>query len=775
MEDTKLLEEIQAIVSLLSVHFATEGMRKSFAYETMKAKDADALFAMHEYLRECDKLLHEGKKPPLPALMDMAKTFGDLKRGMALDVESLSAVMDLLKASKTIRTMLEERRDCERLFEESYLLDPLESLERELERAIAPDMTIADTASAKLRETRQEIARTKKSLDGAMLSCLSRYGRYLSSDSVTLKGGDEALPVKLADKGNVRGSIVGYSATRETVYMVPYEVLDMRNRLVALKQEESEEILRILSDLSWRCSKELDKIVRDYEVVQRLDRYFGSASFGQSYDGSISELSDDELTLSSFFHPLLKAEKVVNNFLSLGKDKPRILLIAGPNAGGKSVLIRAVGLAVLMDRMGLFVPAHEGARIPFLDHVYYLGGDNQSVLDNLSTFSSHLLGIKEIALKATKDSLVIIDEVGEGTSPKDGEALGVSLLKYFEKLSSFTLLTSHFDGVKNYAMEDEKVLSGAMEFRKETLSPTYRLLLGTTGNSYGLLLAEKMGLPEAILKEARNYQSSLSTRDLDSLMEKVTEEKNELDRKLQALESRKRELDRLVKKRQEQIQAINEEKGNIHRKAKEKIDRLVEKRIQEIDQAFRSQGNPSTFSEVSKAKGELNKILREEIPAPVAAKPVVKVPELKKGDEVIDEDNRKGIVVDVKKNECTVDYDGLKIRRKIVGLSLAPSRPVPVKKKVYVDSVHLDLLPSRGMELNIIGLHVDEAMREVVSFLDSSRLRRFGHVRIIHGAGTFALKNAVWKYLHNHPEFVKSYRLGQEGEGGLGATVVELK
>ena len=758
---------------MLVPFFATEGMKKGFSFETMKAKDADELEVMHEYLKECDALIHAGLKPSLPSLIDLTKTFSDLEKGMAVSVEELASVLDLLRYSRDIRIALFDKREYFRLSEDSYLLDPVDMLARDLERSIADDMTIADTASAKLHEIRTELNKVQHSLNTAMQAYLSKYSRYLTAESVTFKGGDEALPVRTSDKGNVRGTVVGYSATHETVYMVPYEVLDLRNRATALKQDESEEVLRILSDLSEKCGKNLFKIKRDYDIIETFDRYFGCTDFGHSYDGTIAELSQDELSLNKFFHPLLKCQTVVTNSLALGKDSPKVLLIAGPNAGGKSVLIRAVGLSVLMDRMGLFIPAHDGGKIPFLNDVYYLGGDNQSVLDNLSTFSSHLLGIKAITDKADKDSLVIIDEVGEGTSPRDGEALGVALLKYFERLSAFTLLTSHFDGVKNYAMEDKKVLSGAMEFRRETLSPTYRLLLGTTGNSYGLLLAKKLGLNPAILDDAKAYQDSLSTRDIDALMDEIGEEKNLLDKRLQAVESKARELDRLIRKRQEQIQAINEEKSNIHRKAKEKIDRLVEKRIQDIDRAFKEQKTPQNFSEVSKAKGELNKILREE---PVEEKPaVVKTIVVQPGDEVLDEDNRRGKVVETKKDSCTIDYDGLKIRRKVAGLRLAPKESRPAVKKAYVDTVRLDLTPSKGLELNIIGLHVDEAMREVVSFLDSSRLRKFSHVRIVHGAGTFALKNAVWKYLQNHPEFVKSYRLGQQGEGGLGATVVELK
>ena len=507
--------------------------------------------------------------------------------------------------------------------------------------------------------------------------------------------------------------------------------------------------MRILADLSQKCAKQLKYLRRDYEIYLTFDRYLGAYRFGISYDGQISEESD-HIELKSLFHPLLKAKKVVTNSLTLGSNTPRTLLISGPNAGGKSVLIKSVAISVYLDRLGLFAPAKDGAKLPFIDEVFFLGGDNQSVLDNLSTFSSHIIGIKEITEKATSNSLVIIDEVGEGTSPRDGEALGVAILNYFVKLGSYTILTSHFDALKFYAASNPQVLTGAMEFDNNGLVPTYHLLLNTTGKSYGIVLAKSIGLKSSIIDDAIAFQSQRSDRDVGALLEKLAEQESQNEKRARILENTKKNLERVIQKKEAAIKALNEEKANIKNKAQEKVKRLVEERIEEINQIWKSKNNSDLhFNEVAEMKGKLKNI--SNFPTPVDQKPYLN--DLKVGELVEDEDGHRGIIREILKTVKDLKNEG----------------------KVKEVTTKLNILPSKGVELNIIGLHVDEAMREVVSFIGNASLRKLPSIRIVHGTGTFALKNALWKYLNNHKELIKDYRLGGEGEGGLGATIIHLK
>ncbi|MFA6861465.1 MAG: Smr/MutS family protein [Bacilli bacterium] len=779
MEENYLYLETDEVIKELKGFFSLEGLKKSFSIENDLAKDKNEVELSHQYLKEFSQFLHDGHEINIPSLLDMDTIFGELDKGMTLSAAELFSIADLLSCSGYLYDLLYDKKEYYHLNDDALDLNPVEQLKRDLISSIEPDLTVSDSASPKLREIRVEKRGLERNLSNIMNTYKNRYSSYLSNDVITFKGGEEALPIKASSKGFVKGSVVAYSGTGETVFMVPYEVIDLRNKLTNVLQEEGSEIIKVLADLSQKASKQLKFLTRDYEIIFNFDRYLSSVRFGNSYFGSISELSDKEFTLKSLFHPLLKATPVITNSLFLGNENPKALLITGPNAGGKSVFIKAVALSVMMDKLGLMVPCKGGATIPFMDNVYFLGGDNQSVMDNLSTFSSHIIGIKGITDKATKDSLVIIDEVGEGTSPKDGEALGVALLKYFERLGSYTLLTSHFDGLKIYAASDDKALTGAMEFNTGSLKPTYRLLLHTTGKSYGLLLAKNLGIKPEIIADAQNFEASRANQDTDALMEKLTEQESINEKKQRELDNRRKDLEALIDKRQKAIDALNEEKASIHVKAEDKINRLVDARIADINKVWDSKSTKATYSDVSKAKGELNKMKTIEEPT-LVGKETPDLTDLKAGDLVEDEDYRRATVLEVKKNEVLLDLDGLRFKRPIHGLTHARLTVKDIKKNkasnyTSSDTAFVQLSNAGGLELNIIGLHVDEAMRKVVSYIGNSRIRKLSMIRIIHGTGSFALKNAVWKYLANHPAFIKDYRLGGEGEGGLGATVVHLK
>ena len=770
-------KETDEVISHLKEFMSLEGLRNKFTRQNYLAKEKFEVEISHQYLEEISRFLHDGYQMNIPSLIDMEPLFLSLDKNAVLSTLELYNVLDLLVASEYLYDLLQDKKQYEHLNDDALDLNPVITLKRELVNDIEPDFTISDQASYKLKEIRSRKASLERNLSSIMGRYKNKYSSYLASETLALKGDEETLAIKVQYKNMVRGTIVTYSSTGETAFMVPYEVLDLRNQLRGVIDEENQEINKILADLSSKCSKNLKVLERDYEIIMNFDRYLASVRYGNSYQGVIATNSDNELTLKELFHPLLVAKKVITNSISLGNDNPKCLVITGPNAGGKSIFIKATGLAIMMDKLGMFVPCKEMAKIPFIDAVYFLGGDNQSVLDNLSTFSSHLVGIKEITESASKNSLVIIDEVGEGTSPKDGEALGVALLKYFERLKCFTMLTSHFDGLKFYAAEDENTITGAMEFNSSSLTPTYRLLLNTTGKSYGILLAKNIGLKPEIIKDAEDFQKERQGQDVESLMETLTAQQSENEKLQRQLLSKKHELDRALDKREQAIKALNDEKSSIHQKAQEKIQRLVDQRLKEMDEIWKTKKDDQNYSEFSKAKGEINK-MREVTSPTLVGKGESELEDVKVGDVLEDEDGRKVTVLEVKKKEVLLNMDGLRFRRPIKGLKKYTLRPSDLKKKKndnhYDDIIDLKLDNSHGMELNIIGMHVDEAMREVVSFLDHARIKKLTTVRIIHGMGSFALKNAVWKYLANHKQFVKEYRLGGEGEGGLGATIVTL-
>lgn len=771
--NTLISEELNKVISAYKGFLSSEGLKKQFSISYI-AKDVDTWKSNHEYLHEFSDFLRAGLEMNLPSLLDLDPLFIALDKGEVLYPVDLESILELLDCSNYLYDLLADKKEYFHLNDDALDLNPLFQLRKNIANALEPDLTISSRASNKLKEIRDKLTALKSSLASVMSTYKNKYSRYLSENLITIKNGEEALPVKNGNQGFIKGSIISYSTSGETVYMVPYEVIDMRNKVKSLEEEEKSEIMKILVDLTSQSRKQLKILKRNYEIYLTFDRYLAAVRYGNSYSGAIAKESEDTISLESFFHPLLKAKTVVTNSLSLGGASPKTLLISGPNAGGKSVLIKAVALSVYMDRLGLLVPTKGEASLPFIDEVYFLGGDNQSVLDNLSTFSSHILGIKEIVDKASSTSLVIIDEVGEGTSPRDGEALGVGILNYFLNLKCFTILTSHYDGLKMYAASDPKVLTGAMEFDNSGLKPTYRLLLHTTGKSYGLLLAKNLGLKKEIIADADKFQKQRSDKDVDALMEKLTEQESINEKKARDLDNTRKNLERVIAKREAAIKALNEEKANIKNRAQEKVKRLVDERLAEINKVWESHSQKDLhFNEVASAKGKLKNLAS--FPENEDKKPVLN--DLKVGDLVVDEDGHRGVIEEVRKKDVYIDMDGLRFLRPIAGLKRAVKTVKDLKDegKIKNYTATLDLLPSKGTELNIIGLHVDEAMRKVVSFIGSASLRRLESVRIIHGMGSFALKNALWNYLKNHHELVKDYRLGGEGEGGLGATIIYLK
>ena len=779
MLENYLNVEIEEIINKLKEHFSLDGLKNEFSVDKFLAKEKFEVEISHNYLNQINNFLASGHNFVISRIADLKPVFDSLDKEATLDAVDLYNIASLLIESENIYNLFVDKKEYINLYNDAMDLNPLPNLKRELLNSIEKDFTISSNASPKLKEIRDELYSIEKNISSIMNSCKKRYSSYLESSTLVFKDGQEALAVKANYKNMIKGSILSYSSSYETAYIVPYEVLDARNRLSLLKQEEGIEIIKILSQLSLSCKKQLKILIKDYDIISNFDRYLGAVNFAATYDGIIAQTSDDTLILNDVFHPLLKAKKIITNSIMLGKDLPKILLITGPNAGGKSVFIKSVAISFIMDKLGLLVPCKSKAIIPFVDKVFFLGGDNQSVLDNLSTFSSHLLGIKEITDNITSSSIVIIDEVFQGTSPKDGEALSIGLLKYLEKINCFALLTSHYDGIKLYATNDDKCISAAMEFNIDKLKPTYKLILNVTGKSYGLLLAKNLGLNKEIVSSADEYIKNNDNIDASSLIEKLSSQAIENEKKLKDLENKKKDLDRLIKKKEDTIKALNDEKYHIHEKAKEKIDKIVESRLKEIDSIWASKEKDSTYSEVAKAKGELNKIINDDQVKDVSVKKAKVLTDIKVGDYLLDENDNKCEVLEVKKNQVTILIDSIKYKRNIEGLRKYVKRASDIKKDkrryTSVDTSHLNLSSNSSIELNIIGLTVDEAMREVVKFIDTARVKKMPYIRIIHGLGTFKLKEAVWKYLKNHPEFVSDYSLAGSESGGMGATIIHLK
>ncbi len=647
-------------------------------------------------------------------------------------------------------------------------LNDLENLKYRIEKVINKDLTISDNASSSLREIRKQLKNEIASQSKIMNSLMIKYKDYLNDEHVALRNANYTLSIKQTYKNKVDGVVVDESTSGNTAFIEPLEIIVSNNKIQRLKEKEKEEIDRILDELTASSYNNIDDIKVDQDVITYLDFLLAKGNFALDNNYLVPQIvSEKKISFIGARHPLIDKEKVVKNDFVLNKEK--IMIITGPNAGGKTVALKVIGLLVMMAESGLALPTTKRGELSFFDHVYVDMGDSQSLIDNLSTFSGHIKNLKEIVSLIDDSSLVIFDELGSGTSPLDGEALAIASIKYIHQKNAFGIITSHFDGVKTFALENDYILNASMAFDEENITPTYRLRLGVAGKSYGLEMAYRLGLNQTILLDASNYLEEKRKSDKEitlKMLQKKLEENEQiqfelkekedlLNKKLNSLEAQKQELQRQIDRVKDNAE---EEKEKLVKEAKEKIEKTYEE--------FTSQENKK-LHQVIKAKKDLDDLLDDEDNFNEATF----VPSI--GDFVrATSYGVIGKVIRIKGDNITlITNGGMNITAKVNELTKVSKAQEP-KKKVYTPSYKLD--KKVPLECNIVGFHIEEGIREIDKYLDDAITAHYSEVRLIHGSGTGKLRTAVHEYLNKRKD-IKSYRLGGLGEGGVGATVVTLK
>ncbi len=647
-------------------------------------------------------------------------------------------------------------------------LNDLENLKYRIEKVINKDLTISDNASSSLREIRRQLKNEIASQSKIMNSLMIKYKDYLNDEHVALRNANYTLSIKQTYKNKVDGVVVDESTSGNTAFIEPLEIIVSNNKIQRLKEKEKEEIDRILDELTASSYNNIDDIKVDQDVITYLDFLLAKGNFALDNNYLVPQIvSEKKISFIGARHPLIDKEKVVKNDFVLNKEK--IMIITGPNAGGKTVALKVIGLLVMMAESGLALPTSKRGELSFFDHVYVDMGDSQSLIDNLSTFSGHIKNLKEIVSLIDDSSLVIFDELGSGTSPLDGEALAIASIKYIHQKNAFGIITSHFDGVKTFALENDYILNASMAFDEENITPTYRLRLGVAGKSYGLEMAYRLGLNQTILLDASTYLEEKRKSDKDitlKMLQKKLEENEQiqfelkekedlLNKKLNSLETQKQELQRQIDRVKDNAE---EEKEKLVKEAKEKIEKTYEE--------FTAQENKK-LHQVIKAKKDLDDLLDDEDNFNEATF----VPSI--GDFVrATSYGVIGKVVRIKGDNITlITNGGMNITAKVNELTKVSKAQEP-KKKVYTPSYKLD--KKVPLECNIVGFHIEEGIREIDKYLDDAITAHYSEVRLIHGSGTGKLRTAVHEYLNKRKD-IKSYRLGGLGEGGVGATVVTLK
>lgn len=714
-----------------------------------------------------EAVIHQG---PLTffGISDISKSALLAKKQGTLSVEELVHISRFLHGQNSIikyyedtTTNLEISSD---LFE-SLFYDT--QLSKAIDGAFSMDYEVYDHASEQLARIRKSLAGINGRIESAISDFMNRNSDMLSEQYSTIRNNRRVLPVSTGHKNSVKGLIHDQSASGQTTYIEPQFLIDLNNEHQDLLIQEHQEIVRICQVFTKQVSGMADALISSVETIGLLDVLFAGAMWAKEYEGTVAQITSDTLLLKEAYHPLLNREAVVKNSYRINPPH-RMILITGPNTGGKTVGLKTIGLNTLLTLCGLPCCATE-AKIPMVDQIFVDIGDSQSIAASLSTFSGHLSNLKTVLSEATPNSLVLLDELGSGTDPIEGESLAQAILEYLYDLGCFSVITTHFNRLKVFAKEREEILSSSVEFDMDALAPTYRYIEGVAGQSFALDIASKLDIKSAILKRAMALkQESVSEQEL--LLEKLENEIAQNQRLNDALREQQHQVRLKEIELKKKIEQIDKEKQSILKTFEIKQDQQLRKtmaKAKSLLQEMRDQQKPHESLETYRQITDLQKTPEEETFEPTK--------DLEVGDQVrILTSNQIGQIEQINKKDILVNVNGISIRAKANQLRYHQPKPTVKKAKKPQTSVSVVSLQSAKAQLNLIGQRVEEAMIELNQYLDTCVLNKMPFARIIHGHGTGALRKAVHETLKRH-KGVKSYRYGNENEGGNGATVVEFK
>lgn len=675
------------------------------------------------------------------------------------------------------------------------LLTANKTIEKRISEVFVSEEEIADTASDELYSIRKKIrsigSGIRETLDKMIRS--ASYQKALQENIVTMRDGRYVVPVKAEYKSMVSGLVHDTSASGATLFIEPMSVVEANNDIRVLKAKEKAEIERILQELSAECGAQAGLISSDFETLITLNIYFAKARLAERMNAVMPQITDSGMIrLNKARHPLIAKEKVVPVSLSLGGDYTS-LVITGPNTGGKTVTLKTIGLLTLMTMCGLLIPVSNNSIITVFKKVLVDIGDEQSIAQNLSTFSAHMTNIASILQNADAKSLILADELGSGTDPVEGAALATAILEQFREKKAIVAATTHYAELKVYALETTGVRNASCEFDVKTLQPTYRLLIGTPGRSNAFEISRRIGIPEEVLSRAASYVAS-DKQSFEDVIDGLESARQDFEEKTAELTKRTRELAEEKDALRNANQTAIDEKERIIQKARQEAQQIVDSvrmdanlLMDELDK-LRKQKDKEEFSRrVSEAKsqmrGKLDRLHDKANPVLVRTNEDYVLPRpLKKGDNVLIVDiDKTGIVLQEpgKTGEVLVQTGMIRSRVPLSNLRLLNEQKVkpkaPMGKSMRTISSNKGGTTARGMlELDLRGQTVEEAIMELDMFVNKSLLSNVSQVTIIHGKGTGALRAAVHKYLRQCKQ-VKSFRLGVYGEGETGVTIVEFK
>lgn len=780
----------------LEYHKISERLRE--LGETSLGKEQAALNRPSSDLREVNRRLDTTAEavratdvkgaPPFGGITDVRPALGRAKLGAMLLPSELIDIAQFIMGSRRIRKYVgavSEEADIPLLEDLCEPLIDAKQQEDEIRRCIDEQGDVLDAASAELAAIRREIraneGRAREKLEGMIRS--SSVQKMLQDALITMRGDRYVIPVKAEYRSHFGGIVHDQSGSGATLFIEPEAVLQINNKLRELKLRETREIERILRQLSESVGVKAELLIGDAEALGYIDSIFARAKLADRMQATKPQMNGEgRLRLKRARHPLIDPKKVVPTDIELD-DTHSAIIVTGPNTGGKTVSLKTVGLLSLMAMSGLFVPADEGTILCVFDGIYADIGDEQSIEQSLSTFSSHMTNLIGMLGQVTSRSLVLLDELGAGTDPAEGSALAIAILEHLHRLRCRLLATTHYSELKAYAYNREGIMNASMEFDVATLSPTYRLLVGVPGRSNAFAIAERLGLPRSIIDRARGEVSDDELK-VDTMIASLERDRRTAESDRQLAERIKREAEELRLKLEEDRAKLQDQRVKLLEDAREEARLQVAKARREAEEII-ADLRKLALEEAASVKEhkliEARRRLDDAVPAPVEKpRPAAsKSAKLGPGDEVrvYSLGGQKGHIVELAGSDAFVQLGIMKMKVPLADLEpvKAPKdsgakKTQPVASGATVKRAASDQIRT---ELDLRGATLDEAIIETDRFLDESFLSNLHQVYIIHGKGTGALRTGIQEFLRRH-KHVKSYRLGNYGEGGAGVTVAEL-
>ena len=781
--------EFDKIIHILTEHAASEGAKE--LCRTLKPSSSlEEIERLQSETEDALRRIYRKGSLSFGGIRDIRGSIKRLEVGGVLGMGELLQIMSLLETAGKVRRygQREEDDDSRDSLDESFeLLEPVPSLAGEIRRCILSEEEMADDASGALLHVRRSMRQMNDRVHSTLNAMVNGSARaYLQDPVVTMRDGRYCLPVKAEYRGQVAGMIHDQSSTGSTLFIEPMAVIKLNNDYKELQIKEQQEIEKVLASLSETASGYLEFLSDDYRLLVDLDFIFARAMLAKEMKATRPVLNERGcIRIKDGRHPLLDPKKVVPINVWLGKDFD-LLIVTGPNTGGKTVSLKTVGLFTLMGQSGLHIPAFERSELAVFDDVFADIGDEQSIEQSLSTFSSHMTNIVSILKDASLNSLVLFDELGAGTDPTEGAALAISILDHLHRQGIRTMATTHYSELKIYALSTQGVENACCEFDVESLRPTYRLLIGIPGKSNAFAISAKLGLPEHLIEDAKK-QIDVQDKNFEDVISELEHSRVTLEKDQAEISRYKEEIRSLRNALQKKQDRLDEQKEKILRDAREQAGAILQEAKDYADETMKN------FHKFGKANISVKEMeaerarLREKIKnteTSTSAKPAkprkkVKPAALHIGDRVrVLSLNLEGTVSTLPnaKGDLFVQMGILRSQVNINDLEYLGEAEHPVSGKGSSGSGNIKMSKSASVstEINLIGMTVDEAMGHLDKYLDDAYLAHVPSVRIVHGKGTGALRSAVHQHL-KRCKYIKSYRLGTFGEGEAGVTIAEFK